>query len=363
MKKVQLFVIGLIGIFALASLVSASTSGTITNDYIHNDNAGGAQTASSPAASPTSGTYTASQSVTLSASGASSIRFTTDGSAPSCTSGALYSSPISVGSSQTIKTVACYVESDTSVSPSTVASFPYTITISSGGGGGGGGSPVTYCSAPTYSDWGACVGGFQFRQILSHGSSDCALTTEQQLAAQRACTPSGQGEQPGDTQPESGTGQSSTTPPSNQSESDVDVKTIMQKERDLLKKVNAGLSNRLAGRMLLQVEEKGQAWYVEPSSKEKHFLGRPADAFSLMRRFGLGLSEANFAKFEKSGVPARFAGRIFLRVEANGEAYYINPVDLKMHYLGRPEDAFNLMRELALGISNDNIRQIQVAAE
>ena len=33
---------------------------------------------------------------------------------------------------------------------------------------------------------------------------------------------------------------------------------------------------------------------------------------------------------------------------------------MKLHYLGRPADALNLMRNLALGISNANIRQIPV---
>ena len=141
---------------------------------------------------------------------------------------------------------------------------------------------------------------------------------------------------------------------------DLDIKAITATEKALVLRVNNKLSIRLAGRILLQVEGNGEAWFVEPLSLEKHFMGRPADAFSLMRRFGLGISNANFDKFESSGVSAKFAGRIFLKVEDNGETYYINPVDLKMHYLGRPEDAFNLMRSLALGISNDNLRQIQV---
>ena len=39
-----------------------------------------------------------------------------------------------------------------------------------------------------------------------------------------------------------------------------------------------------------------------------------------------------------------------------------NPEDLKMHYLGRPADAFQVMRELGLGISNDNIRKINIGS-
>ena len=196
---------------------------------------------------------------------------------------------------------------------------------------------------------GSCVSGFQFRSVLSQTPAGCSLSTQQQLDASRACV---LGEEP-----------VVVTPPvvaPGSSEARVDVKQVMNHERSLVSKVNTALTNRLAGRILLQVEEKGQAWYVEPVSKQKHFMGRPADAFDMMRRFGLGISEANFSKFEKSGVPARFAGRIFLRVESKGEAYYVNPVDMKMHYLGRPADAFNLMRSKALGISNANIRQIPV---
>jgi hypothetical protein len=144
-------------------------------------------------------------------------------------------------------------------------------------------------------------------------------------------------------------------------QSDLDVSVIMKKEKALVSKNNTSLTNRLSGRILLQVEEKGEAWYVEPMSKAKHFMGRPADAFSMMRKFGLGISNSDFAKFEANGAPSKFAGRIFIKVEDAGKAYYINPVDLKMHYLGRPDDAFNIMRELALGISNDNLRQIEVA--
>ena len=142
----------------------------------------------------------------------------------------------------------------------------------------------------------------------------------------------------------------------------IDHDFIIAKEKELTEKIDINLANRLNGRLLLQVEEKGQAWYLEPISKKRYFMGRPADAFDMMRHFGLGISEEYFSKFEKSGAPSRFAGRILLRVEESGEAYYVNPVDMKMYYLGRPSDAFKIMRELALGISNENIRKILVEA-
>lgn len=117
------------------------------------------------------------------------------------------------------------------------------------------------------------------------------------------------------------------------------------------------LADRLKGRILLQVEARGEAWYVNPASLKRYYLGRSEDAFRLMRELGLGISEHDFKRF-KDRSPAGLLGRIVLRVHDRGQAYYVNPLDRKFHYLGRPQDAFNLMRELGLGISNSDLRLI-----
>ena len=119
------------------------------------------------------------------------------------------------------------------------------------------------------------------------------------------------------------------------------------------------LAGRLKGRILLQVEDKGQAWYIEPGTEKRAFLGRPDDAFRIMRELGLGVAEKDYAAW-KGIAPARLSGRILLRVEAKGEAYYVNPLDLKLHYLGRPTDAFGVMRELGLGVTNNSLGTIAV---
>jgi hypothetical protein len=62
----------------------------------------------SPTANPVSGTFTSVQSVTLTANGAVSIHYTTDGSTPTCSTGTVYSGAISVNSTQTIKSISCY---------------------------------------------------------------------------------------------------------------------------------------------------------------------------------------------------------------------------------------------------------------
>lgn len=83
-----------------------------------------------PSASPSAGTYTTPQSVVLTATGATSIRYTTNGSTPTCSSTS-YSGAISVSATTTIKAISCYPNS----ANSSVASFVYTINTSSAGGG------------------------------------------------------------------------------------------------------------------------------------------------------------------------------------------------------------------------------------
>ncbi len=116
----------------------------------------------------------------------------------------------------------------------------------------------------------------------------------------------------------------------------------------------------LNGRILLQVQAQGQAYYVNPINGERYYLGRPSDAFKIMSSLGLGVSNADLANFKKQ-VPSRLAGRILLQVQAQGQAYYVNPLNLKLYYLGRPKDAFDLMRSQGLGITNHNLNLIPLA--
>lgn len=169
----------------------------------------------------------------------------------------------------------------------------------------------------------------------------------------------------------------------------------------------------LQGRILLDIERGGEAWYVLPAANERVFLGRPADAFQVMRELGLGITSRELSvlppallsyegddmdgdgladefegalgtnpesadtdgdgfsdktELEKSYSPVgpkRFAvntqllnrmkGRILLQVEGAGQAWYVSPVDGKRYYLGRPSDAFRIMRELSLGITHANL--------
>lgn len=157
------------------------------------------------------------------------------------------------------------------------------------------------------------------------------------------------------------------------------------------------LSEKLSGFILLQVEKNGEAWYVNPADQKKYFLSRPNNAFEIMRKFGVGITNQDLLKIKIGelkkfqnltysledsdndgysdeeeiknsynpygeggitfdvGFTSKHLGKIFLQVEKNGEAWYINPKDAKRYYLGRPSDAFSIMRELGLGITDFNL--------
>jgi hypothetical protein len=89
-----------------------------------------AQTAvADPVFSPPGGTYTSAQSVSITtATSGASIRYTVDGSAPTSTTGTLYTGPVSISSTTTLKAIAFA----SGLADSAVVSATYTINFSSG---------------------------------------------------------------------------------------------------------------------------------------------------------------------------------------------------------------------------------------
>jgi len=120
----------------------------------------------------------------------------------------------------------------------------------------------------------------------------------------------------------------------------------------------ADIADDLQGYILLQVEAHGEAWYVFPKDNKRYFLGKPNDAFAVMRQKGLGISHKQLTQYLSSYFPLRLAGMILLDVEKKGEAYYVFPGDLQGYYLGRPADAYKIMRKKGLGITNKNLSYI-----
>ena len=182
---------------------------------------------------------------------------------------------------------------------------------------------------------------------------------------------------------------------------------------------NNSLYTSLKGKIILTVEANGEAYYINPSTQTMNYLGRPDDAFAVMRSTGVGITNQNLNQIQigltdstgvdtdsdglsdlledaigtnktlkdtdkdgyedkaevagghdpvkgsgiKYPINSTFAkaqaGKIFLQVESKGEAWYVNPSDNKRYFLGRPADAFAVMRKLGLGISNSNFESLE----
>jgi hypothetical protein len=118
------------------------------------------------------------------------------------------------------------------------------------------------------------------------------------------------------------------------------------------------IASELKGEILLQTEKNGEAWYVIPNRGERVFLSRPVDALQIMKKYGLGITHNDLLGFKKTGFPERLGGKILLDIEDHGKAYYISPDKLKEHYLGRPTDAFRVMREQGLGVTDQILAKI-----
>lgn len=134
---------------------------------------------------------------------------------------------------------------------------------------------------------------------------------------------------------------------------------------------STSLASQTSGMILLQVEQNGEAWYVSPVTLTRYSLGRPDDAFNVMRSLGLGISNADLALIPVAGsgstgnvsMKTRLSGRILLQVESHGEAWYVYPKTLERTYLGRPADALAAMSSLGLGITDANLATIPVAGD
>src|SRR5581483_6774788 len=107
----------------------STSSGFSPNDYVQHSNvtcgpASSTPQASAPSFSPAAGTYASAQNVTITSStSGASIRYTTDGSTPSETAGTLYSGPVNISKSATLKAIAYEV----GFADSAIASGAYTI--------------------------------------------------------------------------------------------------------------------------------------------------------------------------------------------------------------------------------------------
>jgi len=122
--------------------------------------------------------------------------------------------------------------------------------------------------------------------------------------------------------------------------------------------VDNNLTKKLSGRILLQVESNGEAWYVNPKDSKRYYMADGNSAFNIMRTLSLGVSNKDIDRMKTDATyRKKFIGQILLQVESHGEAYYIS-FDGRYNYLKDGAAAYDIMRKLSLGITNTNLEKI-----
>ena len=244
------------------------------------------------------------------------------------------------------------------------ATYTQTTNSTGGGGGGGGGSAFSACTNVVYSEWGNCFGALQYREVLAKTPANCSLSASQQLETNRTC--------------ELVSFVTTNNATTITKASSTQIAKVISEEKELTTKIDAKLIKRLAGRILLQTEKLGQAWYLDKVSLKRYYLADGQSAYGALRKFGLGIKNSDLDKIPvslSSALPSdyivstlknsasltnRLKGRIVIQTESRGEAWYINPIDGFRYYLANGEAAYTIMRNLSLGVSDDNIRKITV---
>ncbi len=141
------------------------------------------------------------------------------------------------------------------------------------------------------------------------------------------------------------------------------VKNTIRREKELTsgtKDIN--LAEKLKGKILLQIEADGAAWYVSPIDTKRYYLGKPRDAMLTIKKLSkkMPLEEiVDYIYFEKK-FPEELAGRFLLNTDEKDEYYYIHPESRLAIPLKTPNEAFHLLIDLGLGITNKDIRKITV---
>ncbi|MDO8486360.1 MAG: S1C family serine protease [Candidatus Staskawiczbacteria bacterium] len=123
------------------------------------------------------------------------------------------------------------------------------------------------------------------------------------------------------------------------------------------------LEKRLSGRILLQVESHGEAWYVNPKDNKRYYMANGAEAYTIMRNLGVGITNKDLEKIRSNkDIAKKQWGKIFLQTESRGEAYYID-INGVAHYLKDGNVAYQIMRELGLGITNSELNKILIGGQ
>lgn len=129
-------------------------------------------------------------------------------------------------------------------------------------------------------------------------------------------------------------------------------------------------AERYAGYILLQYQQRGQTWYVDPLTKQRYYNGSPRQALRLMQHFALGITNADLAKIPVAGssltgdvaLRQRLSGRFLLAVQDHGKIWYVWPKTRQRYLIDSSTAAFWVMGHLSIGVTDATLATIPVAA-
>ena|SRR3990167_2203857 len=75
---------------------------------------------------------------------------------------------------------------------------------------------------------------------------------------------------------------------------------IKEDEQTRFGEIDAAFALSVAGRIFLSVEERGEAWYVDPSGKRHYMGGTPTEMLEFVQKIADGISKENLNKIPKA---------------------------------------------------------------
>ncbi len=93
-----------------------------------------------------------------------------------------------------------------------------------------------------------------------------------------------------------------------------DRKLQVKPLQEITSGINMNFAKRLSGRILLQAEQRGAMWYVDTREYRRHLLTRE-NAFQIFKKYAIGISNANLVK-----IPAVTNG-IRADIDSDGDGY------------------------------------------
>ena len=113
----------------------------------------------------------------------------------------------------------------------------------------------------------------------------------------------------------------------------------------------ASASPEQLGKILIDGERNGEAWYVNPQTHMKVYLGRPHEALERLSRSGINISFVSIARLSESvAVPqddeyaVAVSGFVLNPKDVLGASWYVNPVTGRRMRLATPHDAWMVMQ-------------------